>query len=168
MRRFDGDYKDTFRKEVNRLVMRRLSRDERIKAIDEMINAYTDETGKRPDSAQLERLANQIMLEELTDNHPDKVTREEYPIFTQLQLERRRNVEVNITAAETVDSSGIDRRIPTRRKRSNNELTEMDIRLQRYNKEHVKPGPVISYNLSGLPTDDPIRERYYDKIDEIM
>lgn len=54
-------------------------------------------------SAQLEQLADYLLAEELTDPHPDKVTRTEYPILTASQLKRRYRKSVMTGSEETDD-----------------------------------------------------------------
>ncbi|EPC8408886.1 hypothetical protein ACR3AM_003156 [Bacillus thuringiensis] len=38
--------------------------------------------GERPEPKQLERLADLLLYKELHDAHPDKMSREEYPIMS--------------------------------------------------------------------------------------
>lgn len=62
---------------------------ERNRHIIELTDAYVEATGRVPNGRQLQRLANWILYEVLTDRHPDKVSREEYPILTGKQLMTR-------------------------------------------------------------------------------
>lgn len=65
------------------------SRQERLQASDDLVEAYVSYTGKRPDSTALGRLATLILRDELTDPHPDKMTINEYPILSGWQEESR-------------------------------------------------------------------------------
>lgn len=70
-----------------------LSRRLRITSINAVIDEYVERAGAIPDARILYRLADVILREELTDPHPDKVTREEYPILSRQQLDRRERGE---------------------------------------------------------------------------
>lgn len=63
---------------------------ERIDHVNELTEAYFAQVGIMPKEAALERLSYIILFDELTDNHPDKVTREEYPIMSDDQDDRRK------------------------------------------------------------------------------
>lgn len=85
------DYKTAFATAVTELIERQIpDRQARIEAIDALINEYVEAVGERPDKRWLYRLANEILREELTDKHPDKMARVEYPVMSDTQLERRR------------------------------------------------------------------------------
>src|SRR5690625_1714088 len=60
----------------------------RIEAADELIEAYIGKHGERPPKSILSRLATYILLDTLTDSHPDKMSREEYPIMSYGQTGR--------------------------------------------------------------------------------
>lgn len=75
--------------------------------IDTLIDAYIEQTGQVPKGNQVQRLANWVLLEKLTDSHPDKVTIEEYPIMTNRQLRKRYMREIPseiISITETFDN----------------------------------------------------------------
>lgn len=108
---FVRDYKRRFELEVSNLLStvdekgNPPSIEFRKKAISELFAAYVEQTGKTPDGVQVQRLGNWLLLEELTNNHPDKVTREEYPFLTKRQLHTRYNREMadeNIPETHTV------------------------------------------------------------------
>jgi len=103
-----------------------------------------------PDDSHLSRLTDFILYEELTDSHPDKVSREEYPFMSEYQLARRRagvhrrrsrageaptHSEVGLDATETIATDGVDYRYPTRRKISLNEALWIDENMRSRNKE---------------------------------
>src|SRR5690625_4792438 len=54
-----------------------------------LIEEFIDKHGKRPPASVCSRLATYILLDTLTDSHPDKMSREEYPIMTETQRKRR-------------------------------------------------------------------------------
>ncbi|MEH7521702.1 hypothetical protein V7149_00245 [Bacillus sp. JJ1503] len=85
-----------------------LPREERFAAIEALTVEYVSATGKRPDPAQLDRLATLCLYEELTDPHPDKMARDEYPIMSDSQEEERHKDEVSLTWAESVGTDGRD------------------------------------------------------------
>ncbi|WP_181444475.1 RNA polymerase sigma factor [Bacillus sp. 03113] len=60
-----------------------------MRRVDVLCEAYYQEIGIMPKVPALERLSYITMFDELTDNHPDKMTREEYPILSEDQGERR-------------------------------------------------------------------------------
>jgi hypothetical protein len=62
----------------------------RINWIRNKIEEMIMKTGKRPSSAQLEHMANEILYEDLEgSNCPDKIARQENPILTTVQIKRR-------------------------------------------------------------------------------
>ena len=100
--------------------------------------------------AQAFTLSDLLLYEELTDKHPDKMTREEYPFMSEYQLARRRagvhrrkaargeppvNSEVGLENAEYIGTDGIDYRYPTRRKRTLREDIWVDEHSRSRNKE---------------------------------
>jgi hypothetical protein len=104
-----------------------MTREERIKAVEELTETYTMKLDYILDSRSLERMANLILHEELSNSHPDKITREEYPIMSERQLkvrtegkERKRTktgtvtVEVPLEHASNVASDGNNYTQPTR------------------------------------------------------
>lgn len=126
-----------------------LDRIERIKEINALVEAYHDSVGKSPDSAALERMANLIIYEELSDSHPDKMTREEYPIMSETQLSRRKEgkhrkkeanyrIEVPFKLAENVGVDGRNYALPVRRDRSLRENVAVDEQAKSRNKERRK------------------------------
>lgn len=106
-------------------------RKQRGDAIKAMTDAcyYTD--------SQLASLSDLMLYEELTDTHPDKMTRSEYPFYSDTQLARRKGgvhrkndgrgiKEVPMMYAENIGTDGKDYSIPTRRKRSERENRYID------------------------------------------
>jgi hypothetical protein len=107
---FDGmfvaNYKVRMDKEVSKLLSlldvngQPPSMEIRKQAIEAICDAYIEQTGEIPDGVQVQRLGNWLLLEDMTNNHPDKVTREEYPFLTKRQLRTRYNRE---RADETIE-----------------------------------------------------------------
>lgn len=60
----------------------------RIENADALIEDYIEQHGKRPPASVLSRLATYVLLDTLTDSHPDKMSREEYPIMSYGQTGR--------------------------------------------------------------------------------
>src|SRR5690625_1844629 len=60
----------------------------RIENADALIEDYNEQHGKRPPASVLSRLATYVLLDTLTDSHPDKMSREEYPIMSYGQTGR--------------------------------------------------------------------------------
>ncbi|WP_270574507.1 hypothetical protein, partial [Bacillus glycinifermentans] len=83
----------------------------------------------------LERMANLIIYEELSDPHPDKMTREEYPIMSETQREERIKSEASEKLAEEYGADGRNYKVPTRRKRSSYEEKFVDRAARARNKE---------------------------------
>ncbi|WP_018755181.1 hypothetical protein [Paenibacillus terrigena] len=167
-----------FAEKVAELVaVKSVGQQERTAAVNDLIEAYVSATGERPDSTQLERLTDYILLEDLTDPNPHKVSQTEYPILSNVQMDRRRfgsrgSQQTNMsgeTAFETYDegsdkyhsgqgaqigADGRSYRRPIRRTRSIRELITSDESAKIRNKERAdqyrkdtSPGRVVPYNL---------------------
>lgn len=121
--------------------------------------AATGSKSERPspiplDTALLDRLADAILDEELTDPHPDKVTNTEYPFMSEWQLDLRRDKETGLKAAEETGTDGRDYRKPTRRRRTNYENWRVDAdakgrnehRRQQYSRD-TATGRLVTYNV---------------------
>ncbi|MED0799341.1 hypothetical protein P4T18_18185 [Bacillus inaquosorum] len=116
----------------------KLARQERIEETMALVNAYYDSTGEQPDVAALDRMANLIIYEELSDSHPDKVTRNEYPIMSETQFEERYKREASDKLAEEYDQNGAYKGRPIRRTRSTYENKLLDKRAKARNLERRK------------------------------
>src|SRR5690625_4681491 len=60
----------------------------RIEAANAIIEEYIEAHAERPPASALRRLATYVLLDTLTDSHPDKMSREEYPIMSYGQTGR--------------------------------------------------------------------------------
>jgi hypothetical protein len=98
-----GNYKETFTKEVDKLVRQDLSDDFKNKLIKALTDAYIEQTGKVPDSYELTRLASWLVEDKTND--PDKVTNTEYPILSESQLKLRLRRETPHHAVENFSPS---------------------------------------------------------------
>ncbi|MED4828162.1 hypothetical protein [Bacillus atrophaeus] len=114
-----------------------LARQERMEEITALSDAYFDSTGEHPEPVALERMANLVLFEELSDSHPDKVTREENPIMSDEQVARRKEgkhrkksnnprIEVPLSIGQNVGSDGRNHSYPTKRQRSERESAFVD------------------------------------------
>jgi hypothetical protein len=88
--------KQEFAEKVDQLISTMQPLPWRRHAVDKLIQEYIQETGTRPDSYQLHRLANHLLADELKDKSPDKVSREEFPILSHWQIKTRNKRERNI------------------------------------------------------------------------
>lgn len=98
------------------------------------------------DDNTLNALSDILLYEELTDKHPDKMAREDYPIYSDIQMARRKGgvhrkndgggyVETSDTLAENVAQDGRNYEYPLRRKRSPRENRYIDEAYISKNKE---------------------------------
>lgn len=78
-------------------------KEERVKLVNDYVEAYFGLTGNQPRDSRLTELADFILVEILTDSHPDKVTRTEYPILTNKQVFRRQMKTVFSGDEATID-----------------------------------------------------------------
>lgn len=95
------DYKSEFRRAAYDIINSRITdRALRIEAIGKLIDEYVDSTGRVPDARIIETLTDAILHEELTDRHPDKITREEYPFMSERQIQRRQTTRPAVGIVE--------------------------------------------------------------------
>jgi hypothetical protein len=150
-----SNYKAEFADKVTEIIGLGIEdRTERMAAVTALINSYVEVHGVSPDAAQLDRLSDYILREELTNTDRMKTRNEEYPFLSERQFERRRENEVPLEVAEEYGVDGRSYRLPKRRKRSTRELIHVDahakirndLRAKRY-KRDTSPGDIITYNL---------------------
>jgi hypothetical protein len=139
-----------------------LPREVRIAEIDRVTEDLFAKTGKFPDAKQLEQLSDLILYEELTDPHPDKVTREEYPFFSDEQLARRQEgkhvknndkttrIEVPLEIASEVGTDNRNYKFPKRRKRSDRENTNVENRAASNNRERTQKHKAFVNGKDGI------------------
>lgn len=163
--RGDSDYKAAFERAVTDLIDAAIEdRNERIAAVQALIDEYISAIDEYPEGVELERLADYLLYEDLEgDMRTDKIT-DEYPILSERQMARRYERETSLELAEDYDTFGNNRTVPLRRKRSAKENRFVDKVAQMKNrkrkamyKHNTSPGTVVSYNLrdtGGAFTDD--------------
>jgi hypothetical protein len=115
-----------------------LPREVRLAKIEELTEEYFAKTGEMPDGITLERMSDLILDEELRDTHPDKVTRTEYPFFSETQFEERRKDEASFKLSEEHGVDGRNHKPPTRRERTKRDLKFVDKHAKIRNKERKK------------------------------
>jgi hypothetical protein len=132
-----------------------LPREVRLVKIEHLTEGYYAKTGEMPDGVALERLANLCLHEELTDSHPDKVTRTEYPFFSEHQFDERHKSEASFKLAEERGVDGRDHKPPIRRIRTKKDNSFVDKNAKIRNKERqrayhefTKVQPVIVRKMS--------------------
>ena len=93
---FKGNDKEIINRLINQLYLdaASISRKELIATIKMITDKYVLETGERMNNRSLEALGTLLLREELTDNHPDKMSRVEYPMMSDSQYKRRLSSEV--------------------------------------------------------------------------
>jgi hypothetical protein len=162
------DYKSEFIVAVNELIAGKIAdRQERMKRIEALINAYVSGIGETPNAKQLERLTDYTLMEELTDRHPDKVSREEYPFMSDWQLDLRRDNECGLKITEDTGTDGMNYKPPTRRKRTSSENESVDkfakIRNEERRKQYRKdtaPGEIVTYHIDPEALDRHLESTY--------
>ncbi|WP_337102353.1 hypothetical protein [Paenibacillus sp. YIM B09110] len=148
-------YKETFEDAVTDLIAEGIAdRGARMKAIEALTEAYVDDVGERPGSAQLERLTDYLLREELTDVDPYKIAHAEYPFMSEWQLDLRRDRETGLKAVEETGADGRDYRKPTKRRRTNYENWRIDRDTRSLNanraaqyKRDTAAGALVTYNV---------------------
>lgn len=127
--------------EVLEVMAAHTSREKRMTEVERLTDEYIEANGYPPDGGVLERLSNVILHEELTDPHPDKMSRKitadmsedekrrhEYPIMSDRMYEarvsgdqrRRRKdgttiIEVPLAQARNMGLDGKNYNLPVRR-----------------------------------------------------
>lgn len=159
---FTGNYTE-FNAEVTKLIEKNnagefASRSDKIAEVKRLIDAYITQTGKSPESNEVERLTDAILSEELKSMDTWKARNEEYPFFSERQLERRQNGEAPIKAVHYYGSDERDYRVPTKRNRTWYENSYVDKTAKIRNDERrrqyrvdTSPGPVVTYMM---PTEE--------------
>lgn len=106
------------------------------------------------DSALLDRLADVLLYEEITDENPYKIAHTEYPFMSERQLDLRRDRETSDSSAESHAVDGKDYRAPEKRRRTPYENYHVDTGAKIRNAERAAqykrdtaPGKEVTYNL---------------------
>jgi len=88
------DFKTAFIAAVTKLTAQKMPISWRIKACGDLCEAYVNQTGELPDGKPLEWLADYILVDDLGDKCPDKVTNTEYPFLSEGQTKVRNKREL--------------------------------------------------------------------------
>lgn len=126
-----------------------LPRPLRFETIEALTEEYYAANGKMPDAGVLDRLATLCLYEEVTDPHPDKMARDEYPIMSDDQYARRtegKHVkkgafpkgEVSLGAISNYGTDNHDHKPPIRAKRTVAEYLHVDYANKSRNKERQR------------------------------
>jgi hypothetical protein len=142
-----------------------LPRELRLVKIEALTEDYYAKAGEMPDAVALERLADLVLYEELTDPDEHKVSRNEYPFLSDTQIARRQEgkharkndnpkIEVPLGIAENYGVDGKIHDYPTRRQRSEreNRFVDKEARIRNKDRKHnyvefTKVQPVKSYKI---------------------
>jgi hypothetical protein len=89
----NSNHKKEFTYYSQKLINSDILSEDRNSCIDELVAAYIEQMDQRPPQFDLENLANFILRENLTNKHPDKLSREDYPILSDRQQLTRKNKE---------------------------------------------------------------------------
>jgi hypothetical protein len=133
----------------------KLPRADRFAAIERLTDEYIAVTGRRPDPAQLDRLATLCLYEEVSDSTPWKTRNTEYPVHSDRQREEIEKHEVGEKPIKYLANDGRKREKPTRRKRSDYENTVVNRKAiarnaerKRKYREFTKVQPVTVWYIS--------------------
>lgn len=129
----------------------------RIQIIENLTDCYFAATDASPDAKQLERLADAILCEELTDQRRNKMQTVEYSFMSTWQLDARHEKEYAEVLADGHGADGRNYNRPTRRVRTGREhhavnkqaKSRNDARKAKY-REFTKVQPVIVRHISEL------------------
>lgn len=100
--------------EFKRFKNSKTSRQHRINFTEQLTEKYFSQHGKMPATSVLDRMASLILQDELADRHPDKMSRNEYPLLSEDQQRVRYGDERSLKAAQDVAVDGVDYRVRTR------------------------------------------------------
>jgi hypothetical protein len=137
------DYKTKLHEEITQLQQAtkrgEMPRKERMGRIEALAEDYFAKAGEMPDVVALERMADLVLYEELTDNNEHKISQTEYPFLSERQYDRRDSREVK--SKNDMDGNAADGQKhgrPTRRDRSDYENRFVDKKARIRNKERKK------------------------------
>ena len=133
------------------------NRDLRMQIVEDLTECYREAAGDWPDAKTLEKLTDAILCEELTDMHPDKITRAEYPFMSDWQLDARHENEYADTLGEAHGTDGRKHSKPTRRVRTgrehfavNKHTKSRNLERKKKYREFTKVQPVFVRHISEL------------------
>lgn len=121
------NYKERFNTAVDELIESHIDfRPDRITFVSLLVDDYVRDHGEVPPQKALEKLADYILYEELTNKARNKISAIEYPIMSERQLSRRYDHEYAESLADTYDGNGRNRAKPERRVRTSKERNTVD------------------------------------------
>ncbi|MBC9786778.1 hypothetical protein H1S01_20645, partial [Heliobacterium chlorum] len=85
----ETNFKKVFEDEVTQLKKQNIPLEWRNHAVEQLTDAYIEQTRQIPDGVQLHRLANYILQDDLRDQCPDKITRTDFPFLSRGQIQVR-------------------------------------------------------------------------------
>ena len=91
-----------FNKYAQELISKEIPKENRIQEIEELINSYVEDTNERPPAFALEKLANFLLKEHLSDKNPDKLSNSLYPVLSERQ-QRTRDEKEFVKCLSTLD-----------------------------------------------------------------
>lgn len=85
-----------------------IAQNKRNEGANALVEQYVESNGERPPASVLSRLSTYLLLDNLTDSHPDKMSRDEYPIMSYGQTGRyfERNTPISEIHYEKTDVIG--------------------------------------------------------------
>jgi len=126
----------------------------RMQIVEDLTECYREAAGDWPDAKTLEKLTDAILCEELTDMHPDKITRTEYPFMSDWQLDARHENEYADTLGDAHGTDGRKHSKPTRRVRTgrehfvvNKHTKSRNLERKKKYREFTKVQPIQRWNL---------------------
>lgn len=105
---------DLISEEFTKFKRDKTTREHRMQFAEQLTEQYFADHEFMPDGTVLDRLGTLILQDELADTHPDKMTREEYPLLSDSQADERYKDERSLKAAQDVATDGADYRVRTR------------------------------------------------------
>lgn len=109
---FTDDYKTDLHAHITQLFTLaktlNTTREERLQASEDLIEAYYAHCEQVPDGNALERLATLILRDELTDTDRMKIRNNEAPFHSEDQMRRREDGEISFVWAENAATDGRD------------------------------------------------------------
>ncbi|MBA9027537.1 hypothetical protein [Peribacillus huizhouensis] len=156
------DYKTQLHESITKLQAEtkrgELPRELRMVKIEQLTEDYYAKAGEMPDEVALERLADLVLYEELSDMNEHKIAQTEYPFLSERQFDRRDSRESSV--GDAIDNSAADGRVhlkPTKRERTGYENRFVDRKTKTRNVERkrkyiefTKVQPVSVRNLRDI------------------
>jgi hypothetical protein len=151
---------DKFRLEARLLIGKGITdRAERMAAVSDLIDSYVGDNGGAPDVGVLDKLADYLLNEELTDVRPGKIAREGYPFLSEPQERRRRKGIFSLVDIPEDKFILGSTELLCYESEGERALREVNSAAARYHKINHKQ-PIITYNLREIMGDDAFDTKY--------